>query len=73
MARFIQYKENILNLDSVVNIKVDTSLFETEKKIALRFHTVDGFEKHFEIETLEETQDLIQKIIELTEGKNFNI
>lgn len=71
MAQFIKYKDNILNLDNVINIKIDDSLFESTGKIALRFHTVDGFEKHFELESLQECDDLISEIIELTKGKIF--
>lgn len=59
----VKYKNQVsVNLDNVTFIKVDES--EVEGKYAIRFHSVDGFEKHWECESQEEALKIEASLIE---------
>ena len=64
MATFFKFKDQVsINLDNVTFIKVDE--LPIDGKYAIRFHSVDGFEKHFECNSREEAFELEEKILNL--------
>lgn len=62
----LKYKDQVsVNFDNVVYIVKDTLMTSTPQgeKCAIRFHSVDGFEKHWECDSLEEASALEDKIL----------
>jgi len=67
MATLVKYKDQVtVNLDSVSVIKIDEVGVETPEGIrfGLRFHTNDGFERHWAFESREEALEVEKALIE---------
>lgn len=66
MATLVKYKDQVtVNLDNVSVIKVDEVPVATQDgdKFGLRFHTNDGFERHWAFDTREEALEVEAKMV----------